>query len=195
MFTTAVSERCKRLLLTCSLVLLPYATCLAAPTFSLGSPGGVRIGDTLVLSVNASDVTDLYAYQFTLNFNPALFQAVAVTEGPFLRSGGATFFDPGLIDNSTGTISFVLDSLLGPVNGVSGAGVLDTLQFRVIGQAPFGVFSFSDAIALDSNLNLIALQTSAFTQAIPEPATLLLVFAGAAAGLARRPAKARARMV
>jgi hypothetical protein len=189
MFPNDLSKFCKRLLVQLSLVLLPCGACLAAPTLGITGPGGgVRIGDTLVLDVTASDVTDLYAYQFTLNFDRTLFEAQSVTEGPFLQSGGTTFFDAGVIDNATGAISFVLGTLLGPGPGVSGSGVLDTLRFRVIGAAPSGVFGFSDALALDSNLAQIPLQTTAFTQVIPEPATLLLVVAGIALGLVRRPA-------
>lgn len=161
-----------------ALALLLPAIAAAAPIFAISGPGAVRAGETLALNVNVSGAVDLYAWQFTVNFDRSLFRAVSVAEGPFLAAGGTTFFDRGTIDNSVGTISFVLDTLIGAGPGVNGSGVLGTLRFDVLGGAPSGTFSLGDVFALNSNLDDLGAQAVAYIQAVPEPGTLALLGAG-----------------
>lgn len=99
-----------------------------------------------------SNVTDLYAFQFDLGYDSTLLFATGITEGPFLPNGGATFYLPGSIDNSNGTISFTADTLLGPVSGVTGTGVLATATFQAIGlgSAQVSIFNNADFLLLDS---------------------------------------------
>src|SRR5579872_4655605 len=89
-------------------------------------------GSTFAVSVDISNVTDLYAFQFDIGFNPATLAGVSVTEGSFLPGGGSTFFIPGFIDNTGGTIAFSADTLIGPIPGVSGSGTLATIDFTAV---------------------------------------------------------------
>src|SRR5450759_3495632 len=82
----------------------------SATTLTLGSP--------LTVDVNVSGLTDLYAWQFDIGFNPAVLSATSVIEGPLFSSIGV-FFSPGFIDNTGGTITFIGDSVSGPGPGVS----------------------------------------------------------------------------
>ena len=84
----------------------------------------VTNGSTFAVDVNISGVTDLYNFQFDLGFNPAVIQATNVLEGAFLSGGGSTFFLPGTIDNTAGSITFNADTLEGMIPGVSGGGIL-----------------------------------------------------------------------
>lgn len=150
-------------------------------------------GSVLDLSVLISDISDLYGYQFTLNFNAAVLQAATVAEGSFLAAGGTTFATPGTIDNSLGTISFISNTLLGPLPGVSGSGTLAKISFNVL-NAGSSVVSFSDALLLDSNLMDLTVKLEPLTLqalAVPEPSSYLLFGAGLAGLLAlrRRPSK------
>ena len=77
------------------------ATVLVDPTSFNISPG-----QKFSLDVDVSNITDLYAFQFDLGFDPGLLSALSVTEGTFLPSGGSTFFLPGTIDNVGGTVTF-----------------------------------------------------------------------------------------
>jgi hypothetical protein len=124
---------------------LPAATLLLVPSSTT-----VMAGDTLTVDVNITDVTDLYAYQFDVGFDPALLNASSVTAGPFLATGGTTLFLAGLVDNSAGTVSFTAESLISLVPGVSGDGALAQISFLAVGpglatMTPFGV------ILLDSS--------------------------------------------
>jgi len=145
------------------------------------SPDPATVGSTVTLSVDLSAISDLYAWQFTLNFDPSLLQASSVSEGAFLGSAGATYFAPGTIDNSAGTISFNADTLLTAVAGANGSGTLLTVSFSAIGSGT-SALSFADTLALDSQLNDIAVQWNgrslAVVSAVPEPVPALMLAAG-----------------
>jgi Cohesin domain len=159
----------------------------AAPTLTLTpSPTPVFVGGTLSLSIGALDFSDLYGYQYTLNFDPALFRAVASREGAFLQTAGTTFFDGGVIDNTSGAVSFVLGTVLGPGAGATGSGQLASFDFLALGPGA-GTFGFSDALFIDSNLNAIPVALSSLSvTAVPEPTILSLLAVGGLALLLRR---------
>jgi hypothetical protein len=153
---------------------------LAAPTVSVTGPSTVVPGSLLQLDVMAAGFSDLYAYQFDITFNPAAFAVTNVTEGSFLSTVGSTFFDGGQSDNTTGTVTFVIDSLIGPGSGATGGGSLAQLTFLALpafsGNA---YFSVDNVVALDSALNTLDVSTQGTTvSAVPEPSTLLLSLAG-----------------
>lgn len=170
------------LLLGLALSALPVAAAWAAPVVSLSaSPAPASVGGSLTLSISVEDVADLYGYGYTVLFDPTLFQAVSTSEGPFLASGGATFFDGGTIDNSAGEVAFAFGVLTGAVAGVSGSGLLETITFTAL-QPGAGTFGLSELLLLDSNLNEIAAQIQGVTVAVvPEPGSIALALAGLAA--------------
>ena len=89
----------------------------------------VRVGDTFILHLNSEKVTDLAGWQFGIVFDPAVLEAVEVSEGDFLkRQGGTTFFRQGRIDNAAGKI-IGLSSALISEKGVSGTGILLSVTF------------------------------------------------------------------
>lgn len=163
----------------------------AAPVFSVAGPATVASGSAFTLDVVASDVTDLYGFQFDVRFDPTRFQAQGTSEGGFLLGGGSTFFDGGTIDNVLGSISFVLDTLMGLGAGVDGSGVLASVAFTSVGSG-VGVFELQNVLALDSALGEIAVGTASLNvNAVPEPAMLGLMLA-AFGGLALAQRRRRA---
>jgi len=102
----------------------PAATiCVDPPTSKAG------VGQTFTININVSDVIDLYGWEFKLGWNLTLLDAVSVTEGSFLKSGGNTFFVYKIF-NTEGYI-LVDCTLLGNTSGVSGDGILATVEFDV----------------------------------------------------------------
>ena len=70
------------------------------------SPTPIHTGDTFTLDIGAKDVFDLAGWQFDISFDPAILEAVNVSEGDFLKTGGSTtFFQGGSIDNAAGKIT------------------------------------------------------------------------------------------
>ncbi len=172
-----LSRRLASAVATLVCTLLPAGASWAVPSLSYTSASNAP--GVLVLNVNGAGFTDLYAYQVDLVFNPLLVQATAVTEGPFLATGGTTFFDGGVIDNVNGVASFTFDTLIGAGPGVTGAGILETIRFSVLGSG-LASFTFDNVLALDSQLNPITLDSpgATFAAAVPEPSQVSLMLAG-----------------
>ncbi len=171
---------------------------IAAPTLTVvPTPNPVVVGSPLSVNVLVNGIADLYAYQFSLAYNPALLQLNSVSEGAFLATGGTTFFDGGTVNNTTGTVSFVFDTLIGAVPGVTGGGTLASLQFTTVA-AGVSALTFSDLLFLDASLADITVTAQngsvQLTAVVPEPASYVLFALGLAglAAAAQRRAKAAA---
>ena len=91
----------------------------------------VSVGQTFTLHLSAEEVKGLAGWQFDLKFDPAALSATRVSEGSLLKTGGsATFFRKGTIDNQAGTITGLSGSRQA-AGGVTGAGRLVSVTFRV----------------------------------------------------------------
>lgn len=179
-------------LLTATALAAPAA--LAAPSLSLlATPAPASAGSTVELDVRVTDIADLYAYQFSLSFDPSVLRASGYGAGAFLSSAGTASSDGGTVDNAAGTISFAYGSLLGAVPGASGGGSLARFRFDVIGGVGATTLNFGDVVFLDAGLNDIAVRYGPQTVAIssvPEPSAWLMFGMGLAGIAALRRRKA-----
>jgi hypothetical protein len=170
---------------------------LAVPALTVvPTPSPVLVGSPLTVDLLVSGISDLYAYQFSLSYNPALLQLTSVTEGAFLAAGGPTFFDGGTVNNTTGTVSFLFDSLIGAVPGVTGSGVLASMQFTTVAVGA-SALTFADVLFLDassSDITVLAQGATVQVSAVPEPSHYALFALGLAglAAVAQRRAKGAA---
>jgi len=89
------------------------STLYVNPQISVGT-----IGQNFSVYINISDVIDLYGWELRLGWNSTILDAIAVGEGPFLKSGGNTFFTYKI--NNTEGFVLVDCTLLGDIPGVSG---------------------------------------------------------------------------
>jgi hypothetical protein len=121
-----------------------------------------------------------------LSFAPDVLKASSVSEGAFVHTG-ALF--AGFIDNVTGEITFIANSLKGVVPGVSGTGNIAHIQLLVVGPGT-SVITVDHPILLDSALfEIIPAQLQpAYVTAqstdetpVPEPRPVTLVFIAATA--------------
>jgi general secretion pathway protein D len=158
----------------------------SAATIRFDPPSGLTsVGGIVNVNVSIANVTDLYAYQFDLAFDAGVLSASTVSEGAFLSGGGATFFVPGTIDNAAGTITFTVNTLLGPTPGVSGTGALAGIRFN--GEAVgTSAVTLSNVVLLDSaGTDIVATvengSVAVSSAVIPEPRSAALVVAGAVA--------------
>ena len=89
----------------------------------------IHVGDTFTLDLKAEEVINLAGWQFDITFDPAVLEAVEISEGDFLKTGGGTtFFQKGKIDNRSGKITG-LSSVQLSGDGVSGTGTLLSVNF------------------------------------------------------------------
>jgi len=96
----------------------------------------IEPGETFNVNVTVTDVSNLFAWQFMIRFDPNVLQIEDIIEGPFLASTGEeTDFRPPSIDNTAGyMISGCLFMPPLPEEGATGDGVLATIVFSVTGR-------------------------------------------------------------
>jgi len=163
--------------LVVALLLLSVPAVLQADEADLSvGPATELPGAEFIVPVSISNVSDLYAFQFDLSYDPSIVQLLSVTEGPFLPSAGTTFFIPGTIDNVGGTATFNADTLIGPIPGATGSGVLADFNFQGVVQGTSNL-TLANVTLLDSNLNNISFTTQSGQVGIsgavlPEPTFL-----------------------
>lgn len=148
------------------------------------SSASIEEGNSFSVDISITGVSDLFAFEFNLGFDPSILSASNVTEGPFLQSGGPTLWLPGIIDNTSGLIEFTGNSLQGFDPGVSGDGVLVHVDFISLttGSSNINLFnailldSFLSDISVDNvqNANITVTASSAQTPTIAEPGILAL---------------------
>lgn len=123
-------------------------------TIYLRSVGSDDPEGLLLVEVWANEVTDLYGLSFSLMFPETLFRfpkarSTVFAEGPFLgESGGA---DTVLAVRQVGNAIVVGCTRTGQVPGVSGSGLLLTLEFRGRGVAGQKGFRLRHRKAFDSS--------------------------------------------
>ncbi len=99
----------------------------ADATVSVKPPvSGALPGDSFTVRVDVATVTNAYAFQFDVTFDPTHLKLTSVANGGFLPEDN---FSAG-IANADGSVRFVYDLLTGPVAGRSGGGTLATLTFE-----------------------------------------------------------------
>jgi general secretion pathway protein D len=159
---------------------LPAAMISGQPPSSTVSPG-----QNFTIDVRIDNVTDLYAFQFDLMFNPAVLAALDVMEGAPFNSIGVAF-SPGFIDDTIGMISFIADTLSGPGPGVSTDGTLAHISFNAIGLGSSPI-NLGNIVLLGSSLNDIAstvangsVNVTSGPSEVPEPGAYVLFLIGLA---------------
>ena len=89
----------------------------------------IHTDDTFTVDISAEAVFDMAGWQFDIAFDPAILEAISVSEGNFLKTGGTTFFQGGSIDNVAGKITALSAARLS-TQGVSGTGTLLQVRFK-----------------------------------------------------------------
>jgi hypothetical protein len=109
------------------------------------------VGQDFIINISISNVADLYGWQLQLSWNKTILDIVNETEGTFLTSRGTPFFYP--IINATGYL--ILDcTLMGNVSGVSGNGVLATIQFHVRGSGECDLLLYGTILVSSSEKSI-----------------------------------------
>ena len=161
--------------LCCAVGIAAHAATLSvAPSFV-----NVTLGQNFDLNITIASVADLSDFQFDLEFNPTVLQATTISRGAFLSGAGMTLFEPGVIDNTGGRVTFTAEALEG-ASGANGSGVLATFGF-IAAHSGTSTLTIDNITLLNSNLFGIAATANSGTVSVadtPEPATGALLAAG-----------------
>ncbi|MGR3218584.1 MAG: cohesin domain-containing protein [Candidatus Anammoxibacter sp.] len=152
----------KRIFTGCFVVLLAIVFNIvpasAEPIVSLdvGDTTGLGIGDSLTVDIRIDGVADpdtVLGFEFDLDFDTTVFDAVSVVDGGFLTQPVFAVEN----DISGADVNFA-EATLG-VSTASGSGVLATVTFEILSIGPGGVLDVSGF-----DLNDVILSTTAITE-------------------------------
>ncbi len=137
------------------------------------------VGTTVNVDINVASVTNLGAYQFSLNFNPAVLQETNVVNGAFLSSTGRTLGTPlTTVDNTLGKVTYALNTNGTTPAGPDGSGTLATVTFNVVGSG-LSNLNLSGVELLDATINVNSISAttsnSSLTAAALEPSSTPIV--------------------
>ncbi len=90
----------------------------------------VSIGSRFNVSITVDNITDLYANQFTLKFNPDTLTALNLSGGNLLgKDNGSTIIIINRINNTAGKAEYA-ETRVGAGNGISDSGILAVMEFN-----------------------------------------------------------------
>ena len=135
-----------------SLVLLvsSLAFSASAQTISI-DPGNIEAnqGDSFTIDIKVDpEGTEISGAQYVLFFDSRILNVTSQTQGAFLRQDGTnTVVFVNMIDNTLETVEY--SEARTADNGVTGAGVLASVTFKVIGTSGTSYLKFTDVILSD----------------------------------------------
>ena len=121
------------------------------------SPDAIFLGEKLIVRIIVEPNTMIAGMQFDLSFDPSLVSANNVEEGDLLSQNGAqAFFNPGIIDNESGTITGVYGVIIGPRQGVYAEGIFATITLTAGETKAISPITMSNVIVGDLKGNSVS---------------------------------------
>ncbi len=133
----------------------------------------------LVVNVQVEDVADLYGADIQLTYNPdqlgvrddnPRLEGVQIAPGPLLAFDDR-FVATNRVDTGAGEINFVF-TLLRPAPPINQQGVLATVVFEILGEAPFVVEVSNVQLVSSDSQRLPVVAESFYLEDSPEPAAI-----------------------
>jgi hypothetical protein len=130
--------------------------CVVSPTgpaiyFTPGT-ADINNGDLINLEIWASGITNLFAYQFDISYNPTILQFNGLQEGTLLNNGTTGIFCLNYT-LSSGLVKRIVCTRTSK-SGVSGKGLLKTVSFRAIAPGTSDVIIANAKISNPNSLSI-----------------------------------------
>lgn len=166
----------------------------------------VSVGDVFSVPVSIANASGLTSFQFDLSFDHSLLKALSFTDSgtdfatAATSGGGALIGITGFIDNGSGLLSGVADSMFTFGSGLTPSGSLVDITFEAlaVGVSPLtlsNAFLTDGGVPLSSASGDFSLSDGTVTivarAALPEPSSLWLLVAAFGAMAALRLRRAR----
>jgi hypothetical protein len=130
----------------------PAAAAGTAVVTATGPSPAISSGQQFTVSIDVNPNNAIAGMQFDLSFNPSLVTVNNVTEGSLLKQGGAnTYFNPGQISNSAGTVTGVSGVIISPGQTVSAVGTFAVITMTASSGIGTSLLSLSNVIVGDIN--------------------------------------------
>lgn len=139
-----------------------------------------NVGSTFSMNISVQDVKNLYGWEFKLYYPNSILNGTTVTEGPFLKAGGQTYF---LVSNFTddyyttqGRLSVLCLRVNPDAPGVDGNGVLATITFNSTSRnGPEGLHLADVKLSDPNATRILCVTVDGEVTVVPEfPLTLIL---------------------
>jgi hypothetical protein len=112
----------------------------------------VSSGTQFTVNVTVQPNEAIAGAQFNLSFNPSLVSVNSVTEGNLFNQNGArTYFIPGTINNTDGTITGVEDAIFSSGQIVSKPGTFAVISMTALAKSGTSTLTLSNVIVGDIN--------------------------------------------
>lgn len=157
------------------------------PELTAGSDT-VHVGDVFTIPISVTNVAGLTSFQFDLAFNPAIIRELSFTDvgtdfdAAATAGGGSLTGITGFVDNATGLLSGIADSISGPGTGLAPSGVIVDIEFQALAVG-ISSLTLSNAFLTDNGASLSSDSGDFVLQngevigavAVPEPRPVLLL--------------------
>ncbi len=112
----------------------------------------VSPGSQFTVNITVQPSSAIAGAQFNLAYNPALVTVSGVTEGNLLNQNGAsTYFTPGTINNTAGTVTGAAGAIVTPGQTVSNSGTLAVITMTAGSTRGTGTLTLSNVVVGDIN--------------------------------------------
>jgi hypothetical protein len=156
---------------------LPYTSLSAdagTTAVSISAPSQpIASGEQFTVNILVVPNTALSGMQFDFHFNPSLVSIDSVEEGTLLTQGGAsTYFNPGEIDNQSGTVTGAFGVITSPGQTVSTQGTFAIIRLTAKTQGGTCPLGLSGVVVGDINGNPVPVSVIGDTVTIGRPPVL-----------------------
>jgi hypothetical protein len=138
------------------------AVSVSAPSQPVGS------GEQFIVSIFVSPSTAISGMQFNFEFDPSLVTVNSVEEGDLLgQDGASTYFNPGEIDNQSGTLTGAFGVITSSGQTVSTQGTFATIRLTAKTQGGSCPLGLSNVVVGDINGNSVPVSVENGEIAVP----------------------------
>jgi hypothetical protein len=163
------------LLVLSLLVFIPGLVAAAGnAVVSVAAPSGtINPGQQFIVSINVVPNNAIAGMQFDLSYNPSIVTVNSVAEGNLLNQAGAnTYFNPGQINNTVGTITGVFGAITSPGQTVAASGTFAIITMTASSTGGSCPLTLSNVIVGDSGGHSVPVSLTNSTITVNRPPVL-----------------------